>query len=265
MVTTRKKRCAKKCDRLLGQHRTRPYQNLLFSYILDCGSWIYETCQQTLERFHAGGAVSVTILMKQAIVRKSVTREHNLPRRHELEHLHYIALEMPHEYSVSEDLPAGQVVATLRASDPDTPGTLSYAVVSGDEGRFELDSSTGTLRLRDSLDRETRDTYRLQVKASDGVQSAETIITIRSELEAVPCPADMAVSSCPVHYGYRYPNHPNYMAVSSCPVHYGYRYPNHPNCMWEMSIFTIRDWCQYEIIKIGLYGTVRARSTYSVS
>lgn len=86
--------------------------------------------------------------------------------------------DMPHEHSVSEDLPAGQVVATLRASDPDTPGPLSYALVSGDEGRFQLDAVTGELRLRDSLDRETKDNYRVQVRASDGVQSAETIITI---------------------------------------------------------------------------------------
>lgn len=85
---------------------------------------------------------------------------------------------MPHEFSVSEDLPTGQVVATLRASDPDTPGPLSYSIVSGDEGRFLLDPTTGELRLRDSLDRETKDTYRVQVRASDGVQSAETIITI---------------------------------------------------------------------------------------
>lgn len=91
--------------------------------------------------------------------------------------------DMPHEHSVSEDLPAGQVVATLRASDPDTPGPLSYALVSGDEGRFQLDAVTGELRLRDSLDRETKDNYRVQVRASDGVQSAETIITILVSLD----------------------------------------------------------------------------------
>lgn len=85
---------------------------------------------------------------------------------------------MAHEFSVSEDLPVGQVVATLRATDPDTPGPLSYAIVSGDQGHFELDAATGALRLRDSLDRERTDIYRIQVKASDGVQSAETIITV---------------------------------------------------------------------------------------
>lgn len=86
--------------------------------------------------------------------------------------------DMPHEFSVSEDLPVGHVVATIRATDPDTPGPLNYAIVSGDHGQFELDSATGALRLRDSLDRETADTYKVQVRASDGVQSAETIITV---------------------------------------------------------------------------------------
>lgn len=86
--------------------------------------------------------------------------------------------DMDLEYSVSEDLPAGQIVATLRATDPDTPGPLTYAVVSGDEGRFELDSTTGALRLKDTLDRETKDTYKLQIRASDGLQSADAVITI---------------------------------------------------------------------------------------
>lgn len=82
------------------------------------------------------------------------------------------------EYSVSEDLPAGEMVAMLKATDPDTPGPISYAIVSGDEGRFELDAGTGALRLKDSLDRETKDTYKLHIKASDGVQSTETVVAI---------------------------------------------------------------------------------------
>jgi hypothetical protein len=71
-------------------------------------------------------------------------------------------------------------VATLRATDPDTLGHLTYSLVSGDEGHFQLDTAdTGVLRLREALDRETRDTYRLQVRASDGVQHTDTMITIK--------------------------------------------------------------------------------------
>jgi protocadherin Fat 4 len=72
------------------------------------------------------------------------------------------------------------MVGTLRASDPDTLGHLTYSLVSGDEGHFQLDSAdTGVLRLKEALDREARDTYRLQVRASDGVQHTDTVVTIK--------------------------------------------------------------------------------------
>lgn len=88
--------------------------------------------------------------------------------------------DTPLEYSVSEDLPIGQMVATLRATDPDTLGHLTYSLVSGDEGHFQLDTAdTGVLRLREALDRESRETYRLQVRASDGVQHTDTTVTIK--------------------------------------------------------------------------------------
>jgi protocadherin Fat 4 len=88
--------------------------------------------------------------------------------------------DTPTEYSVSEDLPTGQMVATLRASDPDTLGHLTYSLVSGDDGHFQLDTAdTGVVRLKEALDRETRDTYRLQVRASDGVQHTDTVVTIK--------------------------------------------------------------------------------------
>ncbi|XP_068085239.1 cadherin-related tumor suppressor [Anabrus simplex] len=85
-------------------------------------------------------------------------------------------------HSVSEDLPPGHAVATLRASDPDTLGELRYSLVSGDDGRFELDGSTGVLRLRDSLDRETKDTYKLTVRASDGLQHTDAVVTIKFQV-----------------------------------------------------------------------------------
>nr|XP_018915731.1 PREDICTED: cadherin-related tumor suppressor [Bemisia tabaci] len=82
------------------------------------------------------------------------------------------------EYSVSEDIPSGQIVTVLHATDPDLPGPITYSLVSGDDGHFDLDSMTGTLRLKEALDRETKDVYKLKVRASDGVQTTDTIITI---------------------------------------------------------------------------------------
>lgn len=81
-------------------------------------------------------------------------------------------------FSVSEDLGAGQSIATIKAEDPDSIGTLDYTLLKGDDGRFSLDKTTGTLRLVDSLDRETKDTYKLLVRCSDGNQFTDTIVSI---------------------------------------------------------------------------------------
>jgi protocadherin Fat 4 len=82
------------------------------------------------------------------------------------------------EVWVSEEVGVGGLVAQVRAVDPDTVGQTSYSIVSGSEGRFILDPD-GSLRLRESLDRETKDTYRLQIRASDGLQASDTFITIK--------------------------------------------------------------------------------------
>lgn len=82
------------------------------------------------------------------------------------------------EYSVSEDLSAGQIVAAIRASDPDTIGKITYLLIRGGDSKFDLESSTGVVRLNDSLDRETKDMYKLHVRASDGVQYSDAVIKV---------------------------------------------------------------------------------------
>lgn len=72
----------------------------------------------------------------------------------------------------------GTLVTKVKAIDPDLPGTITYSLVAGDEGKFTLESSTGNLKLKDTLDREQKDKYRVQVRASDGVQSADVVLTI---------------------------------------------------------------------------------------
>ncbi|XP_037957800.1 cadherin-related tumor suppressor [Teleopsis dalmanni] len=86
--------------------------------------------------------------------------------------------DTPLSFNVSEDLGAGHNIATIRATDPDTLGTLTYILVSGDDGKFLLEPETGKLRLKDALDRETKDKYKLQIRVSDGVQYTDTIATI---------------------------------------------------------------------------------------
>lgn len=87
--------------------------------------------------------------------------------------------DAPLRYSVSEDLSPGLSVTTIRAEDPDTIGELEYSLVSGGDDHFALDAGTGMLTLIDSLDRETKDVYKLTVRASDGIQSTDTVITVQ--------------------------------------------------------------------------------------
>ncbi|KAF4520026.1 hypothetical protein B566_EDAN007174 [Ephemera danica] len=89
--------------------------------------------------------------------------------------------DLPNQLAVSEELGVGQAVTTVRAFDPDTLGQLSYSLVAGDETkRFQLDAVTGELRLREPLDRETQDTYRVTVRASDGLQTQDATLNIKA-------------------------------------------------------------------------------------
>lgn len=84
--------------------------------------------------------------------------------------------------SVSEDLIIGQPITTVVATDLDKTGTITYTLVSGDDGKFTLDSSKGFLTLRDTLNRESRSQYKLTVRADDGEQFTETIVVIKVRL-----------------------------------------------------------------------------------
>lgn len=93
--------------------------------------------------------------------------------------------DTPLLFTISEDLGVGHAIATIRASDPDTIGTLSYSLVSGDDKRFQLNADTGVLKLRDTLDRETKDEYSLVVRVSDSIQFSETIVTVQVSFCAI--------------------------------------------------------------------------------
>lgn len=86
--------------------------------------------------------------------------------------------DVPLKYSISEDLSVGQPVATIRATDPDILGKLEYVLVGGDDGHFALNSKSGVLELIDAVDRENKDVYKLAVRASDGIQYTDTIVTV---------------------------------------------------------------------------------------
>lgn len=101
----------------------------------------------------------------------------------------------PWKFEVSEEAPPGTLIATLKAHDPDTIGTLRYTLVhrpgvnqidedesnketEGDT-QFSLDPTTGQLRLAEALDRETKEKYVLRVRADDGVQYTDVTLTVQ--------------------------------------------------------------------------------------
>lgn len=87
--------------------------------------------------------------------------------------------DTPLSFNVSEDMNVGHLVAVIRASDPDQLGTLTFSLISGDEEKFLLEPQTGKLRLQETLDREVKDSYTLEVRVSDGVQHTNTFVHIQ--------------------------------------------------------------------------------------
>ncbi|CAH1776950.1 unnamed protein product [Owenia fusiformis] len=90
----------------------------------------------------------------------------------------------PVEVQISESLLPGTVVATISATDPDPGynGKLVYVITDGNKGAgFRMDTYTGELVILSGLDRETKDSYKLEIKVYDlGVpsKSATTSLTI---------------------------------------------------------------------------------------
>lgn len=82
---------------------------------------------------------------------------------------------------VSEELGAGQAVGSVRAKDPDSLGRLRYELRAPPEAseKFALEPDSGLLKLVEPLDREVHDSYKLVVRASDGIQYTDTTITIQ--------------------------------------------------------------------------------------
>ncbi|KAK9886911.1 hypothetical protein WA026_019169 [Henosepilachna vigintioctopunctata] len=85
---------------------------------------------------------------------------------------------LPMYFSVSEDLGLGQSVATVKAEDPDTIGELRYTIIKGNDGHFAINEESGVLQLVEALDRETKDVYKLIVRAGDGNQYTDATLTI---------------------------------------------------------------------------------------
>ena len=99
--------------------------------------------------------------------------------------------------SIAENTPAGQNIgAPVAATDPDADATLTYSLSGTDDVSFDINTSTGQLRTKAPLDRETKDSYTVTVTASDGTLSdtQEVTITVADENEAPEVTGDTTIS-----------------------------------------------------------------------
>ena len=71
---------------------------------------------------------------------------------------------------VYENASIGHVLMQMNASDPDSGilGTVSYHIVSGSDGKFQVDRNTGVITTQGYLDRESKASYSLNISAVDG-------------------------------------------------------------------------------------------------
>ncbi|KAL5009006.1 hypothetical protein ScPMuIL_014587 [Solemya velum] len=91
----------------------------------------------------------------------------------------------PTPYSVAENLPAGQTIVTIAATDADsgTDGQIAFSIVSvtSDDGTTDADVSThfsldgSVLKTSSLLDRETTAYYDVVLKAADGGDPSKSI------------------------------------------------------------------------------------------
>ncbi|ELU08218.1 hypothetical protein CAPTEDRAFT_222745 [Capitella teleta] len=77
----------------------------------------------------------------------------------------------PESYSIRirEDLPVGVVILTLTANDLDlgADGMVRYALIEGMDDKFEIDRLTGTIRIVNPLDFESKQLYNIIARARD--------------------------------------------------------------------------------------------------
>ncbi|VDK58238.1 unnamed protein product [Anisakis simplex] len=90
-------------------------------------------------------------------------------------------------FDVAEDERAGKIIGRIRAQDRDATDSVYYHLLTDADGKFEVDTTSGTISLRDQLDRERQDSYELKILVSNSAEwhssslSAETETGMRRE------------------------------------------------------------------------------------
>lgn len=86
-----------------------------------------------------------------------------------------------------EDLPVGTVLAWLETQDPDLGlgGQVQYSLANDYNGWFEVDRTSGAIRLMKELDYETQQLYNLSVRAKDRGKPVSLLSVTSVEVEVV--------------------------------------------------------------------------------
>ncbi|MYH80298.1 T9SS type A sorting domain-containing protein, partial [Candidatus Poribacteria bacterium] len=81
--------------------------------------------------------------------------------------------------AIPENTPAGvHIGEAVSAKDTDDGDTLTYTLRGTDAAAFEIDSTTGQLKTQAPLDYETKNSYSVTVRASDGILTDTIRVTI---------------------------------------------------------------------------------------
>ena len=81
--------------------------------------------------------------------------------------------------SVPENTAAGQNIGNaVAATDADTADTLTYTLGGTDAASFDIDSTTGQLQTKATLDAATKSTYTVTITVSDGTDTDTITVTI---------------------------------------------------------------------------------------
>lgn len=100
-------------------------------------------------------------------------------------------------FSTAENAPVNTVVGTVQASDPDTVGTLTYSITSGNAlDAFSINAQTGAISVPNAslIDFETHPSYELTVQVADNgspslSNSAQITINVTNLNEGPVIPA----------------------------------------------------------------------------
>ncbi|XP_064636324.1 cadherin-related tumor suppressor-like [Lineus longissimus] len=83
-----------------------------------------------------------------------------------------------YQVTVPENSQGDQTLAIISARDADKDQTITFRILSGNDGKFQLDSASGVLTTTGGLDREQVASYNLVVEASDGVHKSTAIVYV---------------------------------------------------------------------------------------